>query len=471
MGSRTKDEDGFGVRFRRRVEGFLVERVWDLDLTGVSFLRRMAYRAARIGYLASRGFRDHRCSTHASGLTYVTVLSIVPLLAMAFSAAKGLGAYERLRGEVVDPFLDRTFGVNGVDGAGSELRSAIDQIFLFVERTDFGGLGAIGLLVLLLTGIKLLSAMEHTLNDIWGVHRSRTLARKFADYLSLVIVVPVLLMAATTATTALQVDFLPDGLSELWPKLVAIGATILGFTLIYLLGPNTKVRFTSALLGGLLAGALWHLAQLAHVSFQMGVARYNAIYSTFAALPVFLVWVYISWTILLVGAELASAHGAEPSYRRSFKALALGPAARRIVALKVVLQVADAFGRGNPPLSPMTLADQITMPERLVHEVAEGLEAAGILSVIENSGEDGGALVLARDPASVFLLDVVDAVDGLPPGSDGDELDAVGKILADLRLAQAHSPENLSMEALLLVAQGTAESSLGSARVDPVQAR
>ena len=102
MSRGSKQKEGLTGRMRRRVEAFLVERIWDADLDAVSFLKRLAYRVARITYLSTRGFRDHRCSTHASGLTYVTVLSIVPLLAMAFSAAKGLGAYERLRAEVVD---------------------------------------------------------------------------------------------------------------------------------------------------------------------------------------------------------------------------------------------------------------------------------------------------------------------------------------------------------------------------------
>jgi membrane protein len=287
------------------------------------------------------------------------------------------------------------------------------------------------------------------LNEIWGVRRSRTLARKFADYLSLVVVVPVLLLAATTATTALQADYLPDGLSQVWPKFVAMGATVTGFTLIYLFGPNTRVRLSSALLGGLLAGGLWQLAQVAHVAFQVGVARYNAIYSTFAALPVFLVWLYVSWTILLVGAELAAAHGAEPVYRRSFKAIALGPAARRIVALKVVLRVAEAFRSGAAPMTPSLLSDQIQMPERLVNEVAEGLESAGIVRVVEEDQDAGGALVMARDPASVQLLDVVEAVDGLPPDLGDRESDGVASILQTLRLAQANSPENLDIGALL----------------------
>jgi membrane protein len=185
------------------------------------------------------------------------------------------------------------------------------------------------------------------------------------------------------------------------------------------------------------------------VAFQVGVARYNAIYSTFAALPVFLVWLYVSWTILLVGAELGAAHGAEPVYRRSFKAIALGPAARRIVALKVVLRVAEAFRSGAAPMTPSLLSDQIQMPERLVNEVAEGLESAGIVRVVEEDQDAGGALVMARDPASVQLLDVVEAVDGLPPDLGDRESDGVASVLQALRLAQANSPENLDIGALL----------------------
>ena len=136
-------------------------------------------------------------------------------------------------------------------------------------------------------------------------------------------------------------------------------------------------------------------------------------------------------------------------YRRSFKAIALGPAARRIVALKVVLRVAEAFRSGAAPMTPSLLSDQIQMPERLVNEVAEGLESAGIVRVVEEDQDAGGALVMARDPASVQLLDVVEAVDGLPPDLGDRESDGVASILQTLRLAQANSPENLDIGALL----------------------
>lgn len=442
----TSDEQRPGLR--ARVEAFLVEDVWAVDLVGLGWLRRQAYRAARIAYLTVRGFREHGASTHASGLTYVTVLSIVPLLAMGFSVAKGFRAYDRLRADVVEPFLDRTFGPDSADGTGSELRSAIDQVFGFVESTDFGSLGAIGLLVLVWTAIKLLSAVEHTLNEIWGVKRARTLARKFADYLSLVIVVPLLLVAATTVTTAIQSDHLPAHLGEAWAKLLAFVTTTAGFTMVYLLVPNTRVRVTSAIIGGLFAGVLWQVAQVAHVSFQIGVARYNAIYSTFAALPVFLVWLFVSWSILLIGAELASAHAQEPAFRRSFQALRLGPLARRVAALRVCALAARAFATGSAPPEASRVARAIELPEALVLEVARDLDAGGVLRSVETEGEDL-ALVPARSPEEIRLTDVLDAVEGAPVRIE--ELtgaSAAAGALVDLRAALEGSDANLDLATL-----------------------
>jgi membrane protein len=437
-----------GTGVRARVESFLVEEVWAVDLVGLGWLRRQAYRAARIAYLTARGFRDHRASTRASGLTYVTVLSIVPLLAMGFSVAKGFRAYDRLRADVVEPFLDRTFGAGSPDGTGSELRSAIDQVFGFVERTDFGSLGAIGLLVLVWTVIKLLSAVEHTLNDIWGVKRARTLARKFADYLSLVIVVPLLLVAATTVTTAIQSDHLPAHLGEAWAKLLAFVTTTAGFTMVYLLVPNTRVRLASAALGGLFAGVLWQVAQVAHVSFQIGVARYNAIYSTFAALPVFLVWLFVSWSILLLGAELASAHAQEPAFRRSFQALRLGPLARRVAALRVCVAAVRAFQAGGAPPEAASLAQQIQLPEALVREVAADLDRGGVLRTVEAEGE-GLALVPARPVDQLRLTDILDAVEGTPARLEelaGASVEA--SALVELRAALQASAANLDLATL-----------------------
>ena len=184
------------------------------------------------------------------------------------------------------------------------------------------------------------------------------------------IVVPLLLVAATTVTTAIQSDHLPAHLGEAWAKLLAFVTTTAGFTMVYLLVPNTRVRVTSAIIGGLFAGVLWQVAQVAHVSFQIGVARYNAIYSTFAALPVFLVWLFVSWSILLIGAELASAHAQEPAFRRSFQALRLGPLARRVAALRVCALAARAFATGSAP-PEARVARAIELPEALVLEVAQ----------------------------------------------------------------------------------------------------
>jgi len=409
----------------RAARKFLAQDVWSIELGGLPTMRAFAYKTMRVSYLAARGFVEDRCLFRSSALTYITVLSLVPMMAFAFSVAKGLGAYQSIRQDALDPFLDRMLGppvvATGADGsaAGVELRDAIDKILAFVQDTDVRSLGAFGLLILAFTAIKLLGSIEQSFNEIWGVHKARSLVRKVSDYLSIIVIVPILLTAAIAATTVIQgpriAVFLDEqlGLSqftEYYARFTSLAAIWAGFTFVFLFMPNTRVRVGSALLGGIVGGSLWQIAQVLHVKFQIGVANYNAIYSTFAALPIFMFWLYVSWVTVLLGAEVAYAHQNELAYRQVARSRHHDQPFKEVLALRAMVRVAVAFLTGQPPMRTVQLALDLHVPERSLDEVLGRLRGAGLIALAdEHAGLDVEVLP-ARALEHIALGDVLDAI-------------------------------------------------------------
>lgn len=474
---RRRRPGALGTR-ARAVGRFFSSDVWARELTTLPTFRRWTYKTARVAYLAASNFVKDRCTWRASALTYITVLSLVPMLAFAFSVAKGLGAYESLREGTIEPLLDRTFGSNGEpervglerrppelpepppaeppaiaasgeagaategleappngspgqepseeDGTipgevvaevhGAEVRDAIDTVLHFVQETNVASLGALGLVIVVWTVLSLLGSIERSFNDIWGVSRSRTIARKLSDYLSTIVLVPLFLVSATglanLGASARLLDWLGVDVSSKQLSFIAVLPVVaLGFSFVYVFMPNTRVRISSALLGGVIGGTLWQVFQVAHLKLQLGVANYNAIYSTFAALPIFFFWVYASWVTVLLGAEVAAAHQNEASHRQVVRARDYDRGLKRVVALRLAVRLARAFLAGEPPRNEDELAEDLGVPNRTLDEVVTALRGGGLLAVAD-SDVDECTLVLTRDPDRVRVQDVFDALDG-----------------------------------------------------------
>ncbi|GAB4246793.1 MULTISPECIES: YihY/virulence factor BrkB family protein [Deferrisoma] len=274
-----------------RLEAFL----WDSAGTG-----RFA-SVVRTVLITGWKFRADRGFLRASALTYSTLLSLVPLLALAFSVLKGLGVQRRL-----EPLILRHLAAGNTEIAS--------RVLEYVERTKVGSLGAVGLVALIVTAVAVIGNVELSLNDIWQVRRGRSPVRKVADYLSMLILGPVLLFASISLTTSLQSPAVLERLQVLGPvlrgglRLLPFAAVWVAFTALYVILPNRKVPIRSALVGGVVAGTMWQVAEWAYIEFQIGVAKYNAIYGAMAQLPLLFVWLYFSWCIVLWGAELAFVH-------------------------------------------------------------------------------------------------------------------------------------------------------------------
>jgi membrane protein len=459
-----------------RVLAFFSETVWS-EKRPREGPRAAMYRLARIVYLALRGFVQDECVFRASALTYITVLSLVPLLAFSFSVAKGFGFYGQLVQGTVDPFLDKTFGplapsaaaagaVEGTHEVRVAMARLLDIVGNVVQETRVTSLGAFGLVILGWAVIKLLGTIERSFNHIWGVQRPRSLLRKVSDYLTMVIVTPIFLFTATGITTAAQnsgfVAILRERL-RLGPLLDVLVALLpllslwLGFTFVYLAMPNAHTRLVSAIVGALVGGTLWWITLLLHLRFQMGVAHYSAIYAGFAAIPIFLIWVNISWITVLFGAEVCFAHQSEPSYLRVAAARPADHAFKELLALRAMSRIGERFLAGAAPWSSTELADALAVPARPLEEVLSALADRGMLSATSGGKED--TFLPARDLESITVKSVIDALKGtsgpvdVPPSTAVDH--EIDRLLASLDDEADRSPSNVTLRSLALAASRT----------------
>jgi membrane protein len=407
---------------------FLKRDIWHIEIASMSGFRAWATRVSRVILIAVRGFFRDRCNQQAAALTYITIFSLVPLLAFGFATAKGLGAYEMLREQSIDPFLDRTFGTAEGGSASSQgLRQTVDRIFETVDQSDLKALGTFGLILLLYLVVKMLGAVERSLNEIWGVKRARSLVRKVTDYMAIVVVTPIFLITGAGLSLMLR-DIAPDSLQlggGRWAMIPAVAPACIGMAFVLLTLPNTSVRISSALVGGVIAGLLWQLVQFLHVEGQLQLAGWNPIYRSFAALPLLLLWIYLSWVILLLGAEFAYAHQNESIYTSIRRAGTVDQSFREALAPRLAARVTHAFLHGHRPPDAAQLASETSVAPRLAMQVLEDLAAHGLLARTSETQEEG--YLPGRDPSTITMLDLAEALRSEPgsrPPDAANGLDA-----------------------------------------------
>jgi membrane protein len=394
-----------------RVRHFFGSHIWADGHEDGGRLRAFLYRVGRLVYATARSFVEKDLTSRAAALTYYAVLSIVPFLAFAFSVLKGFGVYQKLVRQTLSPYLHDNFAGNPA------LLRALEQLLSFVERTGVSGLSVVGVLLLLYTSISMLSTIETTMNQIWEAKSARTPLRKLTDYTTMLVIGPLLgtvaLTASATAQSSAAVRFLHESLLlgdvvDLALHLTAVLGSCLALVALYAIMPNVRTRPSSVLLGGIVAGVLWQGVLYLHVHLQVGVAKYNALYSGFAAFPIFLVWLYVSWIIVLVGAQLAATHQYERRLRQAVRARHVDQELREALAVVVAAAIGERFAEGRPPATSTVLAAALRMPAPVVEHVLDALVQARVLTRVVLPGEPG--YDPGRDLDAVKLVDVENAV-------------------------------------------------------------
>lgn len=330
----------------------------------------------RILLIMGHEFKQTHLAIRAASLTYAILLSLVPILALSTSILKGLGNDEQLKQAAIR-FIDQlekpswqevkeSVSINEVNEAPAQpdstvhdtvttppyLHKALDIVFQYVERTNFTALGAFGVLGLIIVILFVLASIEEAMNIIWHTQEGRPVARKIMDYLALLILLPLSLNVALAAEAILANQNIMNKLNALlpFPWLLTIGIKVAPFACIiltlmtmYLFFPHTKVTTSSALAGAVFASFFWFVFQKLYIALQIGVANYNAIYGSFASIPLFLIWLQIGWTFILLGASLAYAIQHHHSYH--FSGILLSPQRQLQIAVDVLRIVHDRFSQ------------------------------------------------------------------------------------------------------------------------------
>ena len=369
---------------------FLTVGIWRMPLYEIHGIKLFLIKQLRIIMLALRGFSEDKVQLRASALTFYSLLSVVPTLAMIFGIAKGFGFQNKLEGELI----------NGFKGHEEALNWIVNMARNYLENVKGGLIAGIGLIVLFWTVMGLLTNIERSFNGIWQVKKSRPFVRKLTDYLSIMLIAPIFLFVTSSANVFItsQIDVITTEvafLGHIKPvinfSLHFIPYFLIWFllTIVYMAMPNTKVTFSSALVGGIIAGTLVQLSQWGYVYFQIGVSKYNAIYGSFAALPLFLIWLQVSWLIVLLGAEISFAKQNVSRYEYGYDSLNISYKLKSILTLLVANYVIKIFAKGDTPFTSFQLSRELKIPVGIVRSITFELTEAGIFSetVIQNPKE------------------------------------------------------------------------------------
>ena len=390
---------------------YLTTDIWRIRLKERPRKKKFLITQLRVTILALRGFYEDKCSLRASALTFYSLLSIVPVAALIFGIAKGFGSDKTLEKQILEKF----------PGQEEVLMQVMAFARSLLDQTKGGMVAGIGLAVLFWIVIKLLSNIELSFNDIWGIKKSRSTARKVTDYISIMLVCPVLIIVSSGLTVFIitQITLITEKFEilgffsplifftfKLLPYCVICGA----FTFIYIFMPNTKVRFFHGLIAGVIAGIAYQVAQWGYIHFQVGVAQYNAIYGSFAALPLFLVWIQISWLIVLFGAEISFALQNIDTYEFEPDCSRISISYKRLLALQITHLIIKNFSSEVKPLTANQISHALEIPIRLVHQILYELVQCGVASE-SNTEEDQE---FAYQPAcTINLLTIKHVIDAL----------------------------------------------------------
>jgi membrane protein len=370
---------------------------------------------------AVKGFREDRCDLRASSLTLFTLLSIVPVMAMAFGIAKGFGFKEILEKRVLELFVGQEEVIQNILAFSTNL----------LEKTKGGLMAVLGVILLFYSLIKLIGHIENAFNKIWWVNDDRPLVRKFTDYIAISITAGILVIFSSSANifiTAYLSRFLSYiTLPQNLENLISLGFNIFPFLPVwilfiffYLFIPNKKVDIMASLAGGLIAGTIFQVAQMTYLKFQVGVSNYNAIYGSFAALPLFLIWLQASWAIVLFGAEIAfSWENTEALETQDIDYGKISIRLKKLIVLRIVHLCVIRFAAKEVPASDVDIASEIKIPLKIVKVLLAKLIECHIL--LEVNRPDSIGYVPASDIECLTIFDVLTAFE-----QRGDDVIKVG---------------------------------------------
>lgn len=440
------------MRDMKKLHYFFTHRIWTFQISKLPKRQAFPLQICRVILLTLRYFVKNKCTLHASALTFFTLLSIVPVAGMLFGIAKGYGYDEILKAQLIENMAGQ--------------RQVAEWIIQFADNAlnkASGGLVAgVGVVLLMWSALKLLTSIEASFNEIWGVKQGRTMMRKISDYMTLLLLCPLLLLIVATSTAFLVTRLqslgssLPYG-DSIWNHCMVLLAKSIPFILswgafafLYVFIPNTKVSIRAGVISGAVTGLFYTILQFGYIYAQRFLTGYNAIYGSFAAVPFFLLWLQISWTLILFGAQSAFAVQNVHDYE-----LSAGETAdesteyRQLCALRIMIELAHAFKNGQGGLSASQLSEGLEIPIRTTRAVLFDLYTINVATRTFSDSKNEELCQIAVPPETLTPVGLYFKLNqNGHSGYNSDSLDYVRKLTGDLRKDAECSPKNLPLSEL-----------------------
>jgi len=431
----------------KAINNFFTTDIWTIRIHNLSPIKRAGLKTARIMLIAIKSYNNDRVSIRASALTYYSLLSIVPVLAMAFGIAKGFGL-DKILQQQLETFFD---------GNETILAESLSFAQRMLQNAKGGVVAGIGFVLLIWAIMKLLMSIESSFNDVWSVKRPRSYVRKFTDFTTIMMIAPILLIISSSVTIFIS-GFL-KGLTHdirflsyfshyivFLINLIPYTSMWLLLTLLYMILPNTKVTLRSAFISAMITGTSYQVLQWVYITFQIGVTKSNAIYGSFAALPLFLVFVQLSWIVILLGAKLCYAHQNIHKFEFGNESFEMSIHHRRVLALSVTNLLLRGFAEGAHPLTISQISDKLKSPLRFVTQIIDELVAANVIvpALLSDSRQPG--YLPAQDPRNLNFQYVIEAIEHLGYNevqiADLPEVDSIKRSLKEMENRAYSHPTN-----------------------------
>lgn len=400
-------------------------------------------------WVSLRYLFDYQTTIKASGLTYFTLLSVVPLVALVFAVAKNFGMELVIQQEIIRHLSGQEAVMNWVIKLANSL----------IHKAKSGILAGAGLAVLFWAVLRLFVNMENAFNDIWQVRRGRNLARKFADYTAIIVLSPIVLILSMSFTIYLSTKI------EFWLNIKYIKpfvSTLMGltpyillwllFTVLYKAMPNTRVRMKPALIAGIVTGSLFQIIQWVYVQFQIGVSNFNALYGSFAALPLFMIWVQTSWLIVLVGGHFCYnlQNFEKPEFEKDIDKIS--NRYRNAIALLILYYIVKKYENEDIPPTAEDISENNQLPARIVRQLLNQLEETRIVASTPVSAEAMGYLP-AIDIHRLTVMEVITRLDGMGinslPIGDAKSVENIKQLLENISDSIALSDLNVLVKDMI----------------------
>lgn len=364
----------------------LNDTIWHTPLSELSKGKTFVFKQLRIIVLAARGFSNDKVSLRASALTFYSLLSVIPVAAIAFAIAKGFELDKNLETIIMDKF----------DMYKDMLGPVLIKVRGAIDATRGGYMAGVGVIILFWSVLSLLDHIESSFNHIWQIRSSRPWYRKFTDYLTIMVIAPVFIILSSSITIFISTqltDFISNAaiLTFFKPLIIFLIKfapyllTWITMTILFIIMPNAKVKFVPALISGIIAGTAIQIIQWVYIDLQFGITKLSAIYGSFAAVPLFIVWLQTTWIVVLLGAELSFANQNVSRYEFESEALNISNYQKRALLLMIMQKIIHNFSTGEKPISAETIAVTLKIPVRLARDILQDLTSVNLVSIIHEN--------------------------------------------------------------------------------------